>query len=112
MAFVIVLITANVEEIKLVNQTVTLEHVQRAINSDAMDVRINFLGAIENCSGVQMLVSIVHDLDENTALASESDFLSRERGLQTAGTLVSVDPFAAGDALSAMEGHGVTSDAP
>ena len=69
-AFVIMLIAADMEQVKLVNQADALEHIERAIDGDAMDVRIDFLGAFENGSGVQVLVSMVHDLDENTALAS------------------------------------------
>jgi hypothetical protein len=109
--FVIVLIAADVEEVKLVNQADALEHIDRAIDGDAVDVRVNFLRAFENCACIQMLVGAIHYLHENTALASQANFLGRERGLQAAGTLVSVDTFAAGDALSAMEGHGLTSDA-
>ena len=105
-AFVIVLVAANVEKVKLVDEAVALEHIERAIDGDAMDVRIDFLGAFENGSGVEVLVGVVHDLNENAALSSEANFLGRESGLQAAGTLMSVDPFATGNALSAIERHG------
>ena len=43
-AFVIVLIAADVEQVKLVNQSDTLEHIERAIDGDAVDVRDQFSG--------------------------------------------------------------------
>jgi len=109
-AFVIVLIAANVEKVELVNEADALEHIECAVNGDAVNAGIDFLRAIEDCSGIQMLVGAIHYLHENTTLASETDFLGSERGLQAAGTFVSVDTLATGDALSAIEGHVVTSD--
>jgi hypothetical protein len=109
--FVIVLISANVKQVKFVYEADALEHIQSAVNGDAMNAWIDFLGAFEDGSGVQMLVGAIHDLHENTTLASEPDFLGGERGLQPTGPLMSVDPFAAGDALSAIERHVLTSGA-
>jgi hypothetical protein len=105
-AFVIVLIAADVEKVKLVDEAVALEHIQCAIDGDAMDVGIDFLGAFEDGSGVEVLIGIVHNLDENAALTGETDFFGRECGLQAAGTLMSVDSFATRDALSAICRHG------
>jgi hypothetical protein len=103
------LIAADVQQIKLVNQANALEHVERAVDGDAVNAGVDFLRAVENCSGVEMLVGAIHDLNQNSALASEADSFGGKRGLQAAGTLVSVDSFSAGDALSAIEGHVMTS---
>ena len=62
MAFVIVLVAVDVQQIELVNQAVTLEHVQRAVNRNAMDTRIDALGALEDGAGVQMLFGVIHHL--------------------------------------------------
>lgn len=85
MAFVIVLIAANVEQVKLVNQTELLEHIQRAINGDAMNVRIDFLRALKDRSSIQMLLGVIHHFEEHAALASDANTALGERGLQAAG---------------------------
>jgi hypothetical protein len=51
-AFVIVLIAADVKQVEFVNQADALEHVQCAVDGDAVNAGIDFLGAIEDCSGV------------------------------------------------------------
>ncbi len=84
-AFVIVLVAANVEKVKLVDEAVALEHIERAVDGDAMDMGIDFLGAFENGSCVEVLIGVVHDLDENTALAGEADFLDESAACRRPG---------------------------
>ena len=52
------------EEVKLVNEADALEHIERAIDGNAMNVGINFLGAIEDGSSVEVLIpALIHHLN-------------------------------------------------
>ena len=84
MAFVIVLVAADVEQVKLVNQAEPLEHIQSAVDGDAVNAGIDFLGAIENGAGVQMLLGVIHHFEEDAALASDANPALGESGLKTA----------------------------
>ncbi len=105
MAFVVVLIAMDVEQVELVNQAVALEHVERAIDGDAVNARIDLLRQLENRPGVQVPLGIIHHLKQDAALAREAYAALGEGGLQAAGPGVSVQAFAAGDAMSASRGH-------
>jgi hypothetical protein len=98
-AFVKMLLTVDVEKVEFVDQAHFLEHVERAINGDAMDLRIDALRALENGAGVEMALGTVHYLKKDTALARETDPALRKSGLQAAGGSVRVDALAAGNSL-------------
>ncbi len=72
MAFVVVAVTMNVEQIELIEQAVALEHFERAVDGDAMNPRIDFLGAFEDGVGGQVLFGLVHDLEQYAPLPRES----------------------------------------
>jgi hypothetical protein len=90
MAFVVVLIAMDVEQVELVNQAVALEHVERAIDGDAVNARIDLLRQLENRPGVQVPLGIIHHLKQDAALAREAYAALGEGGLQAAGTGVGV----------------------
>ena len=48
MAFVVVPVAMDVEQVELVEQAVPLEHLERAVDGDAVNARIDFLRALEN----------------------------------------------------------------
>src|SRR4029077_16600134 len=93
------LIAAKVKKVQFVDQAVALEQVEGAVDGDAMDARVEFPGAFENGSGVQMTLRFVHHFNENFALARQAHAPLGEGLLQTAGTLLGVDSFAGGDAM-------------
>ncbi len=98
-AFVEVLVAAQVEQVELVDQAVALQQIEGAVDGDAMDARVEFLRAIENGAGIEMALGVVHDLEENFSLAREADAALGEGFLQAAGALVGVDAFAGGDSM-------------
>jgi hypothetical protein len=98
-AFVKMLVAAQMQEIEFIDQAVALQEIERAVNCHAMDARVDFDGAIEDGSGVEMALGAIHYLENNFALAGEADAALGKRFLQAAGTSVSVDAFAGGDAM-------------
>jgi hypothetical protein len=103
--FVVVLVAANMEQVQLVNQAELLQHIQSAIDRDAVDAGINFLGALEDGPGVQVLLGIVHYFQQNAALACDADSAFGKGGLKTAGPGMGVQSFAAGYTMSVRERH-------
>ena len=106
MAFVEVLVAAQVQEIEFVNQAVALEQVKGAVNGDAVDAGINFLRAFQYRSGVQVAFRIVHDFEEDFSLACEADPALFEGGLEPAWALVRVDALAGRDSMCGWGRHG------
>jgi hypothetical protein len=98
-AFVVVLVTVDVEQIEFIDQAVFFEQIERAVDGDAMNARIDSLSALEDRASIEMALGIVHHLDQNAALASEPDATRDEGCLKTARDSVRVDSFAAGDAM-------------
>ena len=97
-AFVEVAIATQVEQIEFVNQALAFEQVERAIDGDAGDAGIEFLGTFEDFSGVEMAARCFHDLEQDAALFGEANATRSEGLLQVAGSFV-VDAFARGDAM-------------
>jgi len=102
-AFVVVLVAVNVEQVELVDQAVFFEHVERAVDGDLVDARVDLLGAIEQRAGVEVALGLVHHLNQDAALAREANSPLGERGTQAA--VVSVDSLAAGDAMGSWIVH-------
>ncbi len=102
--FVEVAIAAEMKEIELVYQAVTLQEIESAIDRNARDARIEFLGALENFVGVEVAAGGVHHLEQDAALASEADSAGAELAFEMAGEFV-IDAFAGGDAMCWCGGH-------
>ena len=104
-AFVEMLIATQVQQVQLVDQAVAFQEIERAVDRDAMDSRIDFYGAIEDGAGIEVALGAVHHLENYFSLAREANALLGERFLQTAGAFVGVDAFAGGDSMCGG-GHG------
>ena len=98
-AFVEVLVAAQVEQVELVDQAVALEQVEGAVDGHAVDARIEFLRAIENGAGVEVALGVVHDFEQDFSLARQAHAALFEGLLQAAGALVGVDALAGGDSM-------------
>src|SRR5579872_6289746 len=59
---VVMLIDAVVHEVELIHQAAFLQHFQRPIDGDAVDLRIFFLGQLVKPVGVQMLTGLIDQL--------------------------------------------------
>jgi hypothetical protein len=105
MAFVEVLVAAEVQEVEFVDEAGALEQVKSAINRDTMDSGIDFLGAFEDGAGVEVAFGVVHYFEEDFSLAREAYAALFQGGLEAAGALVRVDAFAGGDSMCGCGGH-------
>ena len=110
-AFVEVAVATQVEQIEFVNQTLAFEQVERAIDGDAGDAGIEFLGAFEDFSGVEMAARCFHDLEQDAALFGEADAARSEGLLQVARGFV-IDTFASGDAMFWCGSHNSNDSIP
>src|SRR5690348_12941217 len=97
--------TAKMEQVEFVDQALMLEQVERAVDSDARDLRIDFPRARQDFPGVEMPRGGVHHLQDDAALAREADALPRELALQIARRVLDVDAFAGGDAMACTGCH-------
>jgi len=104
-AFVEMLVAAEVQEIEFVNQTIALEQIESTVNRDTMNAGIDFLRAFEDGARVQVAFRLVHDLEQDFSLAREAHAAFFESGLQAAGALVRVDAFTGGDSMGGCGGH-------
>lgn len=72
-AFVEVPVAAEVKQIEFVDQAVALQKVDRAIDGNARDFRVDFLRAVENFTRVQMSPRRFHHLQQHAALARQAN---------------------------------------
>ncbi len=98
-AFVEMLVAAQVEKIELVDQTVAFQKIDGAVDGHAVDAGIEFLRAIENGAGVEMALGVVHHLEENFSLARQAHAAFCEGLLQAAGAIVGVNALAGGNSM-------------
>ena len=92
-ALVEVAVAAKVEQIELVDQAVALQQIDRAVDSDARDVGIDFLRPLEDFACIEMPARRLHHLEKHAALAREPDPARAKLALQTSGRFVDVDSF-------------------
>ena len=103
--FVVVAVTAEVEEVKLVDEALFFEEVDGAVDGDEVDGRVHFLGASEDLVDVEMLLGVVHDFEDDAALAGETNSLFAKGLLEVAGGVGRVDAFAGRDTMCGRSGH-------
>jgi hypothetical protein len=103
---VVMAIAAEVQEVEFVDQSLTLEEIDGAVDGDEVDVGIYFLGAIEDLVDVEVLFGGVHHLQDDAALAGETDPAFTESVLEMADGSGGIDAFAAGDAMGGCCRHG------
>ena len=103
--FVEVLVSAQVQEVELIDEAVALEQIKSSVDGDTMHAGIDFLRTFENGAGVQVAFGVVHDLEQNFPLSREAHAALFESGLQAPWTLVGVDAFPGGDSMCGCGGH-------
>jgi hypothetical protein len=94
MTLVIVAMTAQMEKIELVNETVILEQVHRAIHRHARDIRIDLLGALEDLFGVHVARRSFEHFHEHHALTREPYAARLDLTREMASRLMLVNAFA------------------
>jgi len=104
--FVVMLVAAEMQEIEFVDQAMALQEIDGAIDRDAMDARIDALGALEDFVGGEVALGAVHHLEEDAALAREADAFFFQRFFEAAGARIDVNAFSGTDAMCGGGGHG------
>ena len=97
--FVIVAIAAQVEKVEFIDEALFLEEIDSAIDGDEMDFGADFLGAFEDLIDVEMLFGVVHDLENDAALAGEANAALTQGLLKMAGGVSGIDAFAGRDSM-------------
>jgi hypothetical protein len=77
----------QVHEVELVDKALPFEQIQGAIDSDAIDLRIEFLGTAQYASGVEVLLGSFYDAQDHLALAGHAKAAGHELGLEASGLL-------------------------
>ena len=70
-----------------------LEHFQRAIDGNAMDLGIDLLCAFENGIGAEVLLGAIHDLKQNAPLPGQTHTLALQCGTQATRFGFGVEPL-------------------
>jgi hypothetical protein len=86
-AFIEMLFAFHVHEIKFVNQAVTLEQIESAIDGNPIDLRIDFAGPAENLASVEMLFGGFDDAENGAALAGHAQAAGHQFRLESARNL-------------------------
>ncbi len=63
---------ADAQQIEFVNEAIAFEHVQCAVDGDAVDVGIELLRAIQDGSGIEVALGIVHHLQQDFSLPRQA----------------------------------------
>ena len=82
-AFVKMLFPLHVHEVEFIDQSMTFEKAERAINSNAVDSGIQFAGVTKNLRGVEMLLSCFHHAEDGASLVRQSHATRRQCSLQS-----------------------------
>jgi len=108
MGFVVVAVAAKVEKIEFVDEALAFEEVDGAVDGDEVDVRVDFLGAIEDLIDIEVLLGGVHNLEDDTTLAGEADAAVTKRVLEMALRGGGVDALARGNSMCGSGRHGAS----
>jgi len=86
-SFIKMFFALQVHEIEFIDQSLALEEVKGAVDGDAIDLRIEFLGAAKNSGGVEVLLGGLDDAQDHLALAGHAKAAGHELDLEASGLL-------------------------
>jgi hypothetical protein len=93
-SFIIVPIAAQVQQVQLVNQAMFFEQINRAVDGNQMDALIDLLRAFQDLIDIQVLLGIIHNLQNHAPLPRQPDTFGAQRLLQTAGSFRGIESLA------------------
>ena len=73
MRLVIVAVAAQMKQIQLIDEALFFQQVNRAVNRNEVYSRVHLLRPLENLIHVQMLLGVVHHLQNHSPLARHSN---------------------------------------
>ena len=97
MSFVVVPVATEMQQVQFVDETLLLEQINRAVDGNQVNARVNFLRPLENLIDVQMLLRIVHHLQNDATLAGHADATGGHSLLNLAGCLGGIEALAGGN---------------
>jgi hypothetical protein len=103
--FVVMAVTAEMEQVEFVDEAVFLQKINGAVDSDQVDVFVQLLGAFEDLVNIEVLLSIVHNLEDDATLTGETDSALAQSLLEMSGGLGGVEAFAGRDSMRWGRGH-------
>ena len=74
-------------QIELVDKALPFEKIQGAIDSDSINLRIEFLSAAQDSGGIKVLLGSLDNAQNHFALAGHAKAAGHELGLEAAGLL-------------------------
>jgi hypothetical protein len=96
-SFVVVPVAAKMQQIQLVDQALLFKKINRAVNSDEVHARIDFLRSLENLIHVQMLLGVIHHLQDDSALPGHANAAGSHSLLNPAGCLGGIEALTGGN---------------
>jgi hypothetical protein len=105
MTLVVVPVPAQMEQVKFVNQAVLLEKINRAVNSDEVYAGINFLRSFEDLVDVQVLLGLIHHLQNDAPLPRQPNAQPPNGLLQSTGGFRGVKPLTGGNPVRWRGSH-------
>src|SRR5215813_12661025 len=82
---VIMFLALHMHQVELVNQSVALEQVERAVDGYAVNSRIELTGVTQDLRRIQVLLRGLHHAQNGTPLVGEAQPSRRQGRLQTSG---------------------------
>ncbi len=79
--FVVVLVASVVHEVELIDQPARLQHFERAVDGDTVELGVPFLGELVKALGIEVLPGLVDQIKQNLPLARQADASLFERTL-------------------------------
>ena len=96
---IIVPVAPQVEQVQLVDQAFFFQQVNRAVNRDEVYASVNLLRAIENLIHVQVLLSVVHDLQDDAPLPRHANPACSRRLLESSRGFRGIQALTGGNAM-------------
>ena len=98
-AFVVVAMPAQMEQIEFVDQSLAFQQVERAIHRYARDVLVDRLRVTKDFLGVHVARRRFHHLQHHAALARQPDAALAQLALETPVRFLLVDALARRDSM-------------
>ena len=93
------------QQIQLVDQPLLFKKIDRAVDGDEVNTGIDFLRSLEDLIHVQMLLGVVHHLQDDAALAGHADAAGSHRLLNLTGCFGGIEALAGGNPMGRRCSH-------
>jgi len=104
-ALIVMAMPAKMEQVELIDQPVLLQQVERPVDRDARDPRVDFLRSFEDLTRIHVSRSRLHHLQHYAPLAGQPNAASTKLALEPPCRLVNVDALANRYTMSSTGGH-------